>query len=83
MTLQSDQEPSIIDFKHNAGTHISSEIVYEESPVGDSHSIDSIERANQTIHGGIRAINDVTERQIGATMSLDCSILKWPVRHAA
>ena len=65
MTLQSDQEPSIIDFKHNAGTNISTEIVHEESPVGDSHSN---ERANQTIHGEIRAINDVTERQIGAMM---------------
>ena len=34
--LQSDQEPSIIDVKLKAGTHIPTEIVYEESPVGDS-----------------------------------------------
>ena len=36
--LQSDQEPSIIDAKHKAGAHIPTEIVYEESPVGDSNA---------------------------------------------
>ena len=36
--LQSDQEPSIIDVKHKAATHITTEIVYEESSVGDSNA---------------------------------------------
>ena len=36
--LQSDQDPSIIDVKHEAGTRIPTEIVYEESPVGDSNA---------------------------------------------
>ena len=36
--LQSDQEPSIIDVKHKACTHIETAIVYEESPVGDTNS---------------------------------------------
>ena len=36
--LQSDQEPSIIDVKPKAGTHIPTEIVNEESPVGDSNA---------------------------------------------
>ena len=72
--LQSDQEPSIIDVKQKAGTHIPTEIVYEESPVGDSNADGSIERANQTIQGQIRSIKDYTERHIGA---------KWLVRHAA
>ena len=79
--LQSDQEPSIIDVKHKAGTHIPIEIVYE-SPVEDSNANGSIERANQTIQGQIRAIKDYTERQIGATIGLDSSVLKWLVRHA-
>ena len=43
VTLQSDQEPSIIDVKHKAGTQIPTEIVYEESPVGDSNANGSIE----------------------------------------
>ena len=81
--LQSGQEPSIIDVKHKAGTHIPTEIVHEESPVGDSNANGSIERANQTIQGQIRAIKDYTERQIGATIGLDSSVLKWLVRHAA
>ena len=66
MILQSDQEPSIIDVKHKAGTHIPTEIVYEESPVADSNDNGSIERANQTIQG-----------QTGATIGLDSSVLKW------
>ena len=33
--LQSDQETSIIDVKHKVSTHVPTEIVYEESPVGD------------------------------------------------
>ena len=81
--LQSDQEPSIIDVKHKGGTHIPTEIVHEESPVGDSNANGSIERANQTIRGQIRANKDYIERQIGATIGLDSSVLKWLVRHAA
>ena len=81
--LQSEQEPSIIDVKHKAGTHTPTEIVYEESPVGDSNANGSIERANQTIQGQIRTIKDYTERQIGATIGLHSSVLKWYVRHAA
>ena len=44
-----------------AGTHIPTEIVYEESPVGDINANGSIERANQTIQGQIRVIKDHTE----------------------
>ena len=80
--LQSDQETSIIDVNHKAGTDIPTEIVYEESPVGDSNVNGSIERTNQTIQEQIRAIKDY-ERQIGATLGLDSSVLKWLVRHAA
>ena len=68
MILQSDHEPSIVDVKHKAGTHIPTETVYEESPAGDSNANGSIERANQTIQRKIRAIKDFTERQIGATI---------------
>ena len=57
------QKPSNIDVKHKAGTHLPTEIVYEESPVGDGNASGSIERANQTIQGQIRAIKDFTERQ--------------------
>ena len=42
-----------------------------------------IEGANQTIQGQIRVIKDYTDRQIGATIGLDSSVLKWLVRHAA
>ena len=81
--LQSDQEPSIIDVKHKAGAHIPTEIVYEESPVGDSNTNGSIERAIQTIQAQIRAIKDYTGRQIGATIGVNSAVLKWLVRHAA
>ena len=57
--------------------------MYRESAVGDSNASGSIERANQTIQGQIRAIKDCTERQIGATIGLDSSVLKWLVRHVA
>ena len=83
MILESDQEPSSIDVKREAGTDTPTEIVYEESPVGDSNANGSIERANQTIQGQIRAIKDYTERQISATIGLDSSVLKWLARHAA
>ena len=81
--LQSDQVPRIINVKHKAGAHIPTEIVFEGSPVGDSNANGSIERAIQTIQGQIRAIKDYTERQIGATIGLDSSVLKWLARHAA
>ena len=81
--LQSDRQPSIIDVKHKAGTHIPTEIVYEKGPVGDSNANGCIERAIQTIQGQIRAIKDFTERQMGAMMSLDTSVLKWLLRRAA
>ena len=68
--LQSDRERSTIDDKHKAATHIPTEIVYEESPVEDSNANGSIERANETIQGQIRATKDYTERRIGATIGL-------------
>ena len=46
--LLNNQEPGIVDVKHKAGTHIPTEIVYEESPVGDSNANGGVERANQT-----------------------------------
>ena len=39
--------------------------------------------ASQTTQGQIRAIEEFTARQIGATISLDSSVLKWLDRHAA
>ena len=51
--LQSDQEPSLIDAKHKAGTHIPTEIVHEESPAGDSNSNGSIERATDSCNQGL------------------------------
>ena len=56
--------------------------MYEESLVGDSNANGSIERANQTIQRRIRDIKDYTERQIGATMSCNSSVLQSFVRHA-
>ena len=53
--LQSDQEPSVIDVNYKSGTHIPTNIVYEESPDGDSHDNGSMERAIQTVQGQIRA----------------------------
>ena len=51
--LQSDQEPSLIDAKHKAGTHIPTEIVHEESPAGDSNANGSIERATDSCNQGL------------------------------
>ena len=65
--LQSDPEPSIIDVKHDASTHVPTEIVHEESPVAESNANGSIARAKRSIKGQIRAIKDHTERQVGAT----------------
>ena len=79
VTPQSGQETSIIDVKHKTGRHIPTDVVYEESPVGDNNSNGSIERANQAIQGQSRAICGFTERQIGATISLDSSVLKFLV----
>ena len=67
--LQSDQEPSVINVKHKAGTHIATKTVHEESSVGDSNATGSTERANQIIQGQIGAIKDYTERHRSA--------LKW------
>ena len=57
--------------------------MYEESPVGDRNANGSVERAIRTIQGQIGGIKDFTERHIGASISLDSSVLKWLVRHAA
>ena len=82
--LQSDQELSIIEVQHKAGALIPTELVHEERrPVGDSISKGSVKRAHQTIQGQIRATKDFTDRQIGATIGLDSSVLKWLARRAA
>ena len=68
---------------HKPGTHIPTELVCEERPVGDSNCKGSVERANQTIQGQTRAVKDFTERQVSARIGHDFSVLKWRVRHAA
>ena len=60
---QSDQEPSIIDVNHKAGTHIPNEIVYEESPVGDSNSNGSLRNAARTLT--TLHVGGVCEMQLG------------------
>ena len=56
--LQSHQEPSIIDVKHKARTHIPTEIVFEESPVGDSRKPDHprTDPCNQGLHWNDRSV---------------------------
>ena len=78
-----DLDARFMDVKHKACTHTPTEIVFEESPVGEREANGSIERTNQPLQGQIREIKDYTERQIGATIGLDSSVFKWLVRHAA
>ena len=81
--LQSDQEPTIIYVKHNASTHIPTEIVYEESLVKTATPTAALSEQTKPSKGQIQAIKDYTERQIGATIGLNSSVLEWLVRHAA
>ena len=80
--LQSDQEPSIIDVKHKASTHIPTGIVYEESPLGDSNANGCIERPKPSKDRFVQSkttLNDTFVRRLVST----AQFLKWLVRHAA
>ena len=62
--LQSDQEPSIIDVKHMAGPHIPTEIVYEESPVGDCNANENIEQTKPSKDRSAQSRTTMNKRSV-------------------
>ena len=81
--IQSDQEPAILDVKNRARQHTMTELVPDESPVGDSDGNGAFERANLSVQGQVRVLKVWLELKLGATISLDSATMKWLVQHAA
>ncbi len=59
------------------------ELVPDESPVGDSDGNGAIERANLAIGGQVRVLMDCFELKLGAAIHLESATMKWLARHDA
>ncbi len=58
------------------------QLVPEESPVGDSSSNGEVESANAIAEGLIRALNDQTEELLGQPLPTRHALITWIVPHA-
>ena len=58
------------------------QLMWENSPVGESKSNGFIERTNQTIEAQIRTMINALEARIGCSLSPDTCVRLWLVIHA-
>ena len=82
--LKSDNEASIIALKQAIKRRAEdSEIIMEESPVGESQSNGEVESTIKQVQGMFRTIKMSTESRIGDRIIRSHALIPWLVRHAA
>ena len=59
--IKSDQEPAILALKEEVRRSMSEDVMFEESPVGESQSNGRIERAVRTAKGQIRTMKEALD----------------------
>ena len=81
--LKSDQEPAILALKNEIRKNIKEEVVFEESPVGESQSNGMIERAVRDVKAQIRTMKEALDARYGIRIGNEIHAMAWLPRHAA
>ena len=79
VTLKSDQEPAMVELKKEVGIRRAAETVMVESPVRESKSNGSVERAIRTWQGQFRTLRHQLEQRIGKKLKKGSAIMSWLV----
>ena len=80
--LKSDQEPAIMGLKAAVKREMSTRVVFEESPVGESQSLGGINVQIQVIQGQVRTLRDALEARYQQRMMGDSTLIPWMIQHA-
>ena len=83
LTLKSDQEPAIMDLKKSVALRRQAATAPIESPVRESQSNGTIERAIRSWQGQFRTLRHQLEANIGAKVSMESPIVEWMAIWAA
>ena len=59
------------------------ELVPDESPVGDSDGNGAIERTSLAVQGHVRVLKDCLQLKLGTSIALESAIMKWLARLSA
>ena len=81
--MRSDQEPAIKVLKAVVQRESSCEVVCEESPVGESQSLGSINIQVQCIQGQVRTLRDALESRYSERLTEESPISPWMIMRAA
>ena len=81
--VRSDQEPAILKLKQAVKREASLEMVNEESPVGESPSLGSVNIHISILQGQIRTLRDAVETKYRKRMHGGNPAIPWMVQHAA
>ena len=97
VTIKSDQEPAVFDLQEESRNRIAEEmkklvrgvqsimdeVVFENSPVGDSESNGVIEGTMKQIQGQVRTLRLYFGGEFGRKFQSDDNIWPWPIEYAA
>ena len=82
MIIKSDGEPAIVALKKAVKRERPENIMFEESPVGESRSNGETERAVQEAQGKIRSVKLGLEARYKRRIRRNDNIVPWMIRHA-
>ena len=83
LIVKSDQEPAILALKMEVRKNLKEEVMFEESPVGESQSNGEVERAVRTVKGQVRTMKEALDSRYGSRIPSDHPVIAWLPRHAA
>ena len=81
--LCSDQEPAIKVLNATVKRESTCEIVCEESAVGKSKSLGSVNIHIQCIQGQVRTLRDVLESRYSVRLAAESPMIPWMIMHVA
>ena len=84
LIIKSDQEISLGKAVRSMKLHRgdNTQVMFEESPVGDSMSNGVVERAIQSIEGQVRTLKLALENRLGGKLPENACVLTWLVEYA-
>ena len=82
IVLKSDQEPAIMGLKAAVKRELSTRVVFEESPVGESQALGGINVQIQIIQGQVRTLRDALEVKYQQRMMWDSTLIPWMIHSA-
>ena len=83
VVLKSDQEPAMLALQHRVRQARGEQTILENSPVEDSASNGTVEKAVQEIEGLVRTLVPAVESRYGARLGVGSPVIAWLAAYCA